>query len=51
MNIVVLPLSRVPPSTTSMTLASHINGVLAVMFCIGLTISLLVCREAALMRA
>ena len=45
MNIIVLPLSRVPPSTAAMTLASRINGVLAVMFCIGLTISLLVRRE------
>jgi hypothetical protein len=46
MNIVVVPLSRVPQSTAAMTLASRVNGVLAVLFCIGLTISLLVQREA-----
>jgi len=51
MNLVVLPLSRVPVATAAMTLASRINGVLAVMFCIGLTISLLVHREVAVTSA
>jgi hypothetical protein len=41
MNFVVVPLSRVPPSTVASSLASRVNGVLAVVVCIGLTISLL----------
>jgi len=46
MNIIVLPLSRVAPSTAAMTLPSRrINGVLAIVFSIGLTISLLVHRK------
>jgi hypothetical protein len=44
MNWVVLPLSRVPHARNPIALASRINGVLAVMLCIGLTISLLVRR-------
>ena len=40
MNLIVLPLSGLPRATSAMTLASRIQGVLAVMFCIGLTISL-----------
>ncbi|HMK28393.1 MAG TPA: hypothetical protein VK473_01825 [Terriglobales bacterium] len=46
MNLVVLPLSRIP-HTRPATLASRVNGVLALMLCIGLTISLLVRRNAA----
>jgi hypothetical protein len=46
MNFVVLPRSGVPHVTKAMTLASRVNGVLAVVFCIGLTISLLVRRSA-----
>jgi hypothetical protein len=45
MNLVVLPLSRIPHLSNAMTIASRINGVLAVLFCIGLTISLLVRRH------
>ena len=47
MNLVALPLSGVPHATKPMALASRINGVLAVMLCIGLTIALLLRREAA----
>lgn len=43
MNLVALPLSRVLPRTV--TLASRINGVLALLVCIGLTISLLMRRN------
>lgn len=46
MNLVVLPLTRVPHSEKAMTLASRINGVLAVMLFIGLTISLLLRRSS-----
>lgn len=45
MNWVVLPLSGIPHSTKPVALASRINGVLAVMLCIGLTIALLVSRN------
>lgn len=45
MNWVVLPLSAVPHVRSAMTTASRINGVLALLFCIGLTISLLTRRE------
>jgi len=41
MNFVVSPLTAVPHSTKAMTLASRVSGVLALLFCIGLTISLL----------
>ncbi len=41
MNFVVLPLSRIPPPRAAMTIASRVNGVLAVVLFIGLTISLL----------
>jgi hypothetical protein len=44
MNLVVLPLSRVPHPLKPASLVSRVNGVLALMFCIGLTISLLVRR-------
>jgi quinol-cytochrome oxidoreductase complex cytochrome b subunit len=43
MNFIVLPLSGVPHArAASLTLASRINAVLALLFCIGLPISLLV---------
>jgi hypothetical protein len=44
MNVIVLPLAGLPPAWTGATPADLINGVLAVMLCIGLTISLLVRR-------
>lgn len=44
MNFIVLPLSAVPHVRSAATLASRINGVLALMLCIGLTIALLVHR-------
>lgn len=46
MNFIVLPLSRVPHPRSPITLASRINGVLALLLCIGLTISLLVRRNS-----
>lgn len=39
MNFVVLPLTGVPHSAKAVTLASRISNVLALMFCIGLTIA------------
>jgi hypothetical protein len=42
MNWIVLPLSRIPHSTRPVALISRINGVLALLFFIGLTVSLLV---------
>lgn len=42
MNFVVLPLTRVPPLQHPPTIVSRVNAVLALLFCIGLTISLLV---------
>jgi hypothetical protein len=45
MNLLVLPMSRIPRSEAAMTLPSRISGILAVTFCIGLTISLLVRRR------
>lgn len=44
MNLAVLPLSRVPHTRNAITMASRISGVLAVVFCIGVTISVLVRR-------
>jgi hypothetical protein len=46
MNFAVLPLSGIPHVTAARTLPSLINGVLAVLFCIGLAISLLMRRYA-----
>jgi hypothetical protein len=46
MNFAVLPLTRVPHARAAMTVASRVSGVLALLFCIGLTISLLVKRFA-----
>lgn len=45
MNFVVLPLTRVPHSRTPMSLASRVSGVLALLFCIGLTIAVMTSRE------
>jgi len=42
MNFVILPLSGVPHPLSAITLASRINGVLAILLFIGLPISLLV---------
>src|SRR5437879_4285669 len=47
MNFVVLPLSRVPHPRAAVTLALRINGVVALLLFIGLTISLLVRRDFA----
>lgn len=41
MNFIVLPLSGVPHPRAAITVASRINAVLALLICIGLTISLL----------
>ena len=46
MNWVVLPLSSVPRPVKAMPWASRINGVLAVVVFIGLTISLLIRRSS-----
>jgi uncharacterized membrane protein YagU involved in acid resistance len=46
MNFVVLPLTRVPHARAAVTLASRVSGVLALLFCIGLTVALLVRRDA-----
>ena len=45
MNLVALPLSRVRLAS-HVSLVSRVNGVLALMFCIGLTIAILVRRSA-----
>lgn len=44
MNFIILPLSAVPHPRSAITLASRINGVLALLLFIGLPISLLVRR-------
>jgi hypothetical protein len=44
MNFVVLPLSAVPTRPSSATLVARLNAVLALMFCIGLPVALLVKR-------
>jgi uncharacterized membrane protein YagU involved in acid resistance len=46
MNLIVLPLSHVPHAPASMTVANRVSGVLALLFCIGLAISLLVRKYA-----
>ncbi|HEY6447553.1 MAG TPA: hypothetical protein VIY53_13915 [Acidobacteriaceae bacterium] len=46
MNLVVLPLTRVPHAHAAMTVASRVSGVLALLFCIGVTVALLVRRDA-----
>jgi hypothetical protein len=45
MNFIILPLSGVPHPRSAITLASRINGVLALLLFIGLPISLLVRRN------
>jgi len=47
MNLIALPLSGVPHPLKPVSLVSRVNGVLALMFCIGLTIALLVRRSSA----
>src|SRR5215469_17458586 len=44
MNLVALPLSGAPHPQKPISVASRVNGVLALMFCIGLTIALLLRR-------
>ncbi|MGB6877243.1 MAG: hypothetical protein WBD87_14545 [Candidatus Acidiferrales bacterium] len=46
MNFVVLPLTRVPHARAAASVASRISGVLALLFCIGLAIALLVRKFA-----
>jgi hypothetical protein len=45
MNFVVLPLTRVPHSRAAATVASRVSGVLALLFCIGVTIAVLTARD------
>ena len=45
MNFVVLPHTRIPHAKAAMTLASRISGVLVLLFCIGLTVALLIARS------
>lgn len=42
MNMLVLPFTRIPHQAAAMTFASRMSGVLALLFCFGLTIALLV---------
>ena len=51
MNFIVLPVSAVPPRPAAATLISRVNAVLALMFCIGLPVALLVKREYAKLQA
>lgn len=51
MNFVVLPMTRVPHARAAVSVASRVSGVLALLFCIGLTISLLVKKFAPPNRA
>jgi uncharacterized membrane protein YagU involved in acid resistance len=51
MNFVVLPLTRVPHSTAAASVASRVSGVLALLFCIGLTVAVLTAREKAAHRS
>ena len=46
MNFVVLPITRVPHARAAASVGSRVSGVLALLFCIGLTISLLVKKFA-----
>lgn len=46
MNLVALPLSGVPHPLKPVSFVSRVNGVLALMLCIGLTIALLVRRSS-----
>lgn len=45
MNFIVLPLSRIPQGVASTSLPARVNGVLAVVVCIGLAIALLTRRR------
>ncbi|MGH9735114.1 MAG: hypothetical protein ACRD8A_11060 [Candidatus Acidiferrales bacterium] len=45
MNFVVLPLTRIPHPKAAVSVASRVRGVLALLFCIGLTVALLVRRS------
>jgi hypothetical protein len=45
MNFAVLPMTRVPHAKAAMSVASRVSGVLALLFCVGLTVSLLTARE------
>ena len=45
MNFAVLPLTRVPHSHAAASVASRVSGMLALLFCIGLTVALLTARE------
>lgn len=45
MNFLVLPVTRVPHAGAAMTVASRVSGVLALLFCIGLTVAVLTARE------
>jgi hypothetical protein len=44
MNFIVLPLSGVPHPRSAITISSRVNGVLALLFFVGLAISLLIRR-------
>ena len=46
MNLVVLPLTRVPHAPKAATLASRISGVLALLFCMGFALALLIRKFA-----
>jgi hypothetical protein len=50
MNFIVLPLSAVPPRPSAATIAARINAVLALMFCIGMPVALLVKRALEVKR-
>ena len=45
MNFAVLPLTRIPHSHAAVSVASRVSGMLALLFCIGLTVALLTARE------
>ena len=47
MNFIILPLSGAPHPRSAVTIASRVNGVLALLFFIGLPISLLVRRYSS----
>jgi uncharacterized membrane protein YagU involved in acid resistance len=47
MTFIVFPLTRVTHLTKAVTLPARINAIAALLFCIGLTISLLVLRQEA----
>lgn len=46
MNFVVLPLTAVPVAPKAMTLPSRVSGVLALLFCVGFAVSLLIRKFA-----